>query len=59
MKQMKKPEYKLAKNVDLEIRLLDDEEAPMSPGLLRLTFLLNLSILGKRPINFQYFKYYV
>ncbi|XP_076092610.1 uncharacterized protein LOC143064006 isoform X2 [Mytilus galloprovincialis] len=32
MKQMKKPEYKLAKNVDLEIRLLDDEEAPMSPG---------------------------
>lgn len=32
MKQMKKPDYKLAKNVDLEIRLLDAEEAPMSPG---------------------------
>jgi hypothetical protein len=33
MKLMKKPEYHLAKNVDLEIRLLDEEEAPATPGL--------------------------
>ena len=33
MKQMKKPDYRLAKSVDLEIRLLDDEEAPAGPGL--------------------------
>lgn len=33
MKQMKKPDYRLAKNVDLEIRLLDDEEAPATPGI--------------------------
>lgn len=30
---MKKPDYHLAKNVDLEIRLLDEEEAPATPGL--------------------------
>ena len=30
---MKKPEYHLVKNVDLEIRLLDEEEAPATPGL--------------------------
>jgi hypothetical protein len=33
MKLMKKPEYHLVKNVDLEIRLLDEEEAPATPGL--------------------------
>ncbi|XP_021380246.1 uncharacterized protein LOC110467415 isoform X2 [Mizuhopecten yessoensis] len=32
MKQMQKPEYKLAKMVDLEIKLLDEEDAPLSPG---------------------------
>ncbi|XP_060070800.1 uncharacterized protein LOC132550724 isoform X3 [Ylistrum balloti] len=35
MKQMQKPEYKLAQKVDLEIKLLDEEDAPLSPGLNR------------------------
>ncbi|XP_033732370.1 uncharacterized protein LOC117321873 isoform X2 [Pecten maximus] len=33
MKQMQKLEYKLAQKVDLEIKLLDEEDAPLSPGL--------------------------
>ncbi|XP_069121899.1 uncharacterized protein [Argopecten irradians] len=32
MKQMQRPEYTLAKKVDLEIKLLDEEDAPLSPG---------------------------
>lgn len=32
MKQMQKPEYKLAKKIDLEIRQLTEQEAPLTPG---------------------------
>lgn len=32
MKQMQKNEYKLAKKIDLEIRQLSDQEAPLTPG---------------------------
>lgn len=29
---MQKPEYKLAKKIDLEIRQLTEQEAPLTPG---------------------------
>lgn len=32
MKQMQKPDYHLARKVDLEIKQLDENEAPLSPG---------------------------
>ncbi|XP_022338158.2 uncharacterized protein LOC111133782 isoform X3 [Crassostrea virginica] len=35
MKQMQKPEYKLAKKIDLEIRQLTEQEAPLTPGLAK------------------------
>lgn len=37
MKQMQKTEYKLAKKIDLEIRQLSDQEAPLTPGKQRDT----------------------
>lgn len=35
MKQMQKNEYKLAKKIDLEIRQLSDQEAPLTPGIAK------------------------
>ena len=34
MKLMQKPEYKMARKIDLEIQPLDDAEAPRTPGMV-------------------------
>lgn len=47
MKQMQKNEYKLAKKIDLEIRQLSDQEAPLTPGNQkrhRLNIILHIPI---------------
>ncbi|XP_060607591.1 uncharacterized protein LOC132759763 isoform X2 [Ruditapes philippinarum] len=35
MKQMQKPEYSMARKINLEIQLLDDEATPMDPGITK------------------------
>lgn len=49
MKQMQKTEYKLAKKIDLEIRQLSDQEAPLTPGKQRDS----LNILLHTPIDYD------
>ena len=34
MKLMQKPDYNMARKIDLEIQQLDDDEAPRTPGTL-------------------------
>ncbi|XP_060070799.1 uncharacterized protein LOC132550724 isoform X2 [Ylistrum balloti] len=53
MKQMQKPEYKLAQKVDLEIKLLDEEDAPLSPEGIVSTILSErgLNREDKRPVE--------
>lgn len=50
MKQMQKPEYKMARKINLEIQQLDDENAPVSSGnynqSISYTNCFNLTILS-------------
>ena len=36
MKLMQKPEYNMARKIDLEIQQLDEAEAPRTPGTVNL-----------------------
>ncbi|XP_061179819.1 uncharacterized protein LOC133188409 isoform X2 [Saccostrea echinata] len=53
MKQMQKPEYKLAKKIDLEIRQLTEQEAPLTPGsgISPEMLMMGLAKEDKRPIE--------
>lgn len=50
MKQMQKDEYKLAKKIDLEIRQLSDQEAPLTPGKQKRH---SLNIILHTPIDYD------